>query len=76
MSHNFLMLNSDKTEVIVPKYIRDNNFVGIGLVFSTTVSNWGVNSHLKHISRTAVFHLHNIAKIWHILSEPDAEKVV
>ena len=34
------------------------------------------NSHIKQISRTAFFHLRNIAKIRHILSQKDAEKPV
>ena len=66
MSHNFLMLNSGKTEVIVlgPKHIRDSlssnivNLDGITLASSTTVRNLGVifdqdlsfNSHVKQIS--------------------------
>ncbi|KAF3688165.1 hypothetical protein EXN66_Car003837 [Channa argus] len=33
-------------------------------------------SHLKQISRTALFHLWNIAKIMSILSQSDAEKLV
>ncbi len=54
------------------------------LASSTTVRNLGVifdqdlsfNSYIKQISRTAFFHLHNIAKIRHILSQKDAEKIV
>ena len=92
MSHNFLLLNSDKTEVIVfgPKNLRDmmsNHIVtldGISLASSTTARNLGVifdqdlsfNSHIKQISRTAFFHLRNIAKIRSILSQSDAEKLV
>ncbi|KAK2872069.1 hypothetical protein Q8A73_024565, partial [Channa argus] len=92
MSHNFLLLNSDKTEVIVfgPKNIRDmmsNHIVtldGISLASSTTARNLGVifdqdlsfKSHIKQISRTAFFHLRNIAKIRSILSQSDAEKLV
>ena len=57
---------------------------GITLASSTTVRNLGVifvqdlsfNSHIKQISRTAFFHLHNIAKIRHILSQNDAVKLV
>ncbi|XP_042341350.1 uncharacterized protein LOC121942262, partial [Plectropomus leopardus] len=92
MSRNFLMLNSDKTEVIVlgPKHLRSsfsNNLIsldGITLASSTTVRNLGVlfdqdlsfASHIKQTSRTAFFHLRNIAKIRHILSQTDAEKLV
>ncbi|XP_070840477.1 uncharacterized protein, partial [Chaetodon trifascialis] len=92
MTCNFLMLNSDKTEVIVvgPKYLRKSlsddiaAMDGIALASSTTVKNLGVifdqdmcfHSHVKQISRTAFFHLRNIAKIRHILSQNDAEKLV
>ncbi|XP_029284776.1 uncharacterized protein LOC115006618, partial [Cottoperca gobio] len=92
MSSNFLMLNTDKTEVIIlgPKRLRNafSNDIealdGINLASSTTVRNLGVifdqdlsfNSHIKQISRTAFFHLRNIAKIRHILSQNDAEKLV
>ncbi|XP_078025739.1 uncharacterized protein LOC144463847 [Epinephelus lanceolatus] len=92
MSTNFLMLNSDKTEVIVlgPKQLRDSlsddivSLDGIALASSTTVRNFGVifdqdlsfNSHLKQTSRTAFFHLRNIAKIRPILTRKDAEKLV
>ena len=91
-SHNYLMLTSDKTEVIVLGTIlsRDSlssnivNLDSITLVSSTIVRNLGVifdqhlyfKSHVKQISRTAFFHLHNIAKIWHIVSQEDAEKTV
>ncbi|XP_078025737.1 uncharacterized protein LOC144463844 [Epinephelus lanceolatus] len=92
MSTNFLMLNSDKTEVIVlgPKQLRDSlsddivSLDGIALASTTTVRNLGVifdqdlsfNSHLKQTSRTAFFHLRNIAKIRPILTRKDAEKLV
>uniref|UniRef100_A0A8C9XHM2 Reverse transcriptase domain-containing protein n=1 Tax=Sander lucioperca TaxID=283035 RepID=A0A8C9XHM2_SANLU len=92
MAYNFLMLNSNKTEVIVlgSKPLRTSlaediiTLDGIALASSTTVRNLGVifdqdlsfNAHLKHTSRTAFFHLRNIAKIRNILSQNDAEKLV
>ncbi len=92
MTCNFLLQNSGKTEVIVlgPKYLRNflsNDIVtlnDITLASSTTVRNLGVifdqnlsfDSHIKQISRTAFFHLRNIAKIRSILSQKDAEKLV
>uniref|UniRef100_A0A8D0D0W2 Reverse transcriptase domain-containing protein n=1 Tax=Sander lucioperca TaxID=283035 RepID=A0A8D0D0W2_SANLU len=92
MTHNFLMLNSNKTEVIVlgPKHHRTSlskyiaTLDGIALASSTTVRNLGVifdqdlsfHAHLKQTSRTAFFHLRNIAKIRNILSQNDAEKLV
>ena len=92
MTQNYLLLNSNKTEVIVlgPKDLReelaDGNFTldGINLSSRTTVKNLGVTfdqdmsfqSHVKQISKTAFFHLRNIAKVRHILSQNDAEKLV
>ena len=92
MTCNFLLLNSDKTEVIVfgPKHLRDslsNHVVsldGITLASSTTVKNLGVifdedmsfKCHIKQVTRTAFFHLRNIIKIRNILSQSDAEKLV
>ena len=81
MTHNFLLLNSDKTEVLIlgPKHLRDtlsNDIAAlddIAPASNETVRNLGVifdpdlsfNSHLKQISRTAFFHLRNISKIRH-----------
>ena len=90
MSCNFLMLNSEKTEILVlgPKNLRDSmstaTLDGITLASSTTVRNLGVifdqdlsfNSHIKQTSRTAFFHLRNITKIRRILSKTDAEKLI
>ena len=92
MTCNFLLLNSDKTEVIVvgPEHLRNTlcndiaTLDGFTLASSTTVKNLGVifdqdlsfNSHIKQMSRTAFFHLRNIAKIRHILSLKDAEKII
>uniref|UniRef100_A0AAQ5ZSU8 Reverse transcriptase domain-containing protein n=1 Tax=Amphiprion ocellaris TaxID=80972 RepID=A0AAQ5ZSU8_AMPOC len=92
MTYNSLLLNSDKTEVIVfgPKHLREllsKHIVtldGITLASSTTVRNLDVifdqdmsfNSHIKQICRTSFFHLRNILKIRNILSQSDAEKLV
>ena len=90
MSCNFLMLNSEKTEILVlgPKNLRDSmstaTLDGITLASSTTVRNLGVifdqdlslNSHIKQTSRTAFFHLRNITKTRRILSKTDAEKLI
>uniref|UniRef100_A0A8P4KSI9 Reverse transcriptase domain-containing protein n=1 Tax=Dicentrarchus labrax TaxID=13489 RepID=A0A8P4KSI9_DICLA len=92
MTCNFLMLNSEKNEILVlgPKNLRDSlskdivTLDGINLASSTTVRNLGVifdqdlsfNSHIKQTSRTAFFHLRNIRKIRHILSQTDAEKLI
>ncbi|KAK0150315.1 hypothetical protein N1851_008767 [Merluccius polli] len=87
MSSNFLLLNSDKTEVIMfgPKHLRDTfsnqipTLDGITLTSSTTARNLGVifsfSSHINHVTRTAFFHMRSIAKIRNILSQSDAEKL-
>ena len=88
MTHNFLLLNSDKTEVLIlgPKHLRDTlsqdiaALDDIALSPNETVRNLGMifdpdlsfNSNLKQISRTAFFHLPNISKIRHVLSQKDA----
>uniref|UniRef100_A0A3P9D8J8 Reverse transcriptase domain-containing protein n=1 Tax=Maylandia zebra TaxID=106582 RepID=A0A3P9D8J8_9CICH len=92
MAANFLLLNSDKTEVIVlgPENLRNmvsNQILtldGITLASSNAVRNLGVifdqdmsfNAHIKQICKTAFFHLRNISKIRNILSQSDAEKLV
>uniref|UniRef100_A0A3Q3G6B9 Reverse transcriptase domain-containing protein n=1 Tax=Labrus bergylta TaxID=56723 RepID=A0A3Q3G6B9_9LABR len=92
MTRNLLLLNSDKTEVIVlgPKNLRETFssdltvLSDISLASSTTVRNLGVlfaqdmsfSSHIRQVSRTAYFHLRNIFKIKNILSQNDAEKLV
>ena len=92
MTCNFLLLNSDKTEIIVlgPPHLRSqllNNAVvcnDFSVTNTATVRNLGVtfdqdlsfDPHIKDISRSAFFHLRNIAKIRHFLSQNDAEKLV
>ena len=71
MAADFLLLNSDKTEMLVlgPKKQRDllSNLT-INLDGCTVVSNKTLNpdlsfdEHFKTVSRTAFFHLRNIAK--------------
>ena len=92
MTSNYLLLNSDKTELIVlgPKHLRDEladgNFSldGTTVTPRATVKNLGVTfdqdmsfqPHIKQITKIAFFHLRNIAKVRHILSQSDAEKLV
>ena len=85
MSSNFLLLNLDKTEVIVfdPKHLR-NGLVDFTLASSTTVRNLGVifdqdmlfTQHINQVCQTAFFHLCNISKIRRILPQSDAEKLI
>ena len=92
MSQNFLMLNTNKTEVIIvgPKDLRERFSGGLltlddaVLASSGEVRNLGVifdqdlsfNSHIKQVSRTAFFHLRSIAKIRNFLSFKDTEKII
>ncbi|KAJ7987687.1 hypothetical protein DPEC_G00329060 [Dallia pectoralis] len=92
MTENFLLLNSDKTEMLVlgPKKQRDLltdltlNLNGCIVISQKNVKNLGVtldpdlsfDDHIKYISRTAFFHLRNIAKIRNYLSKIDAEKLI
>uniref|UniRef100_A0A3P8VZQ2 Reverse transcriptase domain-containing protein n=1 Tax=Cynoglossus semilaevis TaxID=244447 RepID=A0A3P8VZQ2_CYNSE len=92
MTQNFLMLNTEKTEVIVlgPKHIRaplSNLTITIGS--STPVPcgkarNLGVlfdqdlslQKHINQTCRTAFYHLRNIKSIRKMLSRPDSEKLI
>ena len=91
MTNNFLLLNSDKTEILLigPENITQN-LVDYNLqldgctVTSSTVKNLGVildsnlsfENHISHVTKTAFFHLRNIAKLRNMLPVSDAEKLV
>ncbi len=79
MTSNFLLLNSDKTEILLvgPKNstqnILDHNLQLDGCtVTSSTVKNLGVildsnlsfENHISNVTKTAFFHLRNISKLW------------
>ena len=74
MTHKFLLLNSDKTEVIVlgRKHFRENvsdhlvSLYDITLAFSSIVRELGVSQ--------AFFHLRNIMEMKNTLSLEDAKK--
>ena len=84
MAQNFLLLNSDKTEIMVvgPKSLRHNlsaympNIDGISITSSTVIKDLGVtldsdlafDARIKNISRVAFYHLRNISKIRKMLS--------
>ncbi|XP_047668210.1 uncharacterized protein LOC125141028, partial [Tachysurus fulvidraco] len=92
MSCNFLLLNSDKTEILLigPKTSAhklsqlNSHLEGCTITSSSTVKDLGVildsnlsfKNHIAHTTKTAFFHLRNIAKQRHILSVSDAEKLV
>ena len=89
---NFLPLNADKTELLVvgpAKYEHQYENLSVNIddciiSESSTVKNLGVifdshltfRSHIKAITKTAFFHLSNIAKIRPILSLCDAEILI
>ncbi|KAI2651661.1 RNA-directed DNA polymerase from mobile element jockey [Labeo rohita] len=91
MTNNFLLLNSDKTEILLigPKN-NTQNLLTYNLqldgctVTSTTVKSLGVildsnlsfENHISHVTKTAFFHLRNIAKLRNMLPVSDAEKLV
>ncbi len=90
MTNNFLLLNSDKTEILLigPKNstqnLLDHNLQLDGCtVISSTVKNLGVildsnlsfEYHISHVTKAAFFHP-NIAKLRNMLSVSDAEKLV
>ncbi len=87
MINNFLLLNSDKTDILLigPKNstqnLLDHNLQLDGCtVTSSTVKNLGVildsnlsfENHISHVTKTAFFHLRNIAKLRNMLSVSDA----
>ncbi len=91
MTNHFLVLNSDKTEIlpIGPKNstqnLLDYNLQLDGCtVTSSTVknlvvildSNLSFENHISHVTKTAFFHLRNIAKLRTMLTVSDAEKLV
>ena len=92
MTQNHLLLNSDKTEIMVvgPKSLRHKlsaympNIDGISITSSAVIKDLGVtldsdlafDAHIKNISRVAFYHLRNIYKIRKMLSLSNAEKLV
>ncbi len=91
MTNNFLLLNSDKTEILLigPKNstqnLLDYNLQLDGCpVTSCTVKNLGVildsnlsfEKHISNVTKTGFFHLRNIAKLRNMLPVSDAEKLV
>ncbi len=91
MTNNFLLLNSDKTEILLirPKNstqnILDHNLQLDGCpATSSTVKNMAVildsnlsfENHISHVTKSAFFHLRNIAKLQNMLTFSDTEKLV
>jgi hypothetical protein len=90
MEANVLLLNSDKTEMIVLGSKKQGdlllnltiNLDSCTVISNKTVKDLGItldpnlsfDEHIKTVSRTAIFHLRNIAKIRNFLSTNYAEK--
>ncbi len=92
MTNNFLLLNSEKTEVLIigPKNHTSNNLEhcltldGCSLDSSSSVRNLGVlfdsnlsfDSHVSSICKTDFFDLKNISKLRPMLSMSNAEMLI
>uniref|UniRef100_A0A8C6SKQ3 Reverse transcriptase domain-containing protein n=1 Tax=Neogobius melanostomus TaxID=47308 RepID=A0A8C6SKQ3_9GOBI len=92
MTVNYLLLNPDKTEVIIlgPQKLRESlsqqiiSLDNVSVSTSSTVKNLGVlfdqdlsfKTHINQACKIAFFHLRNIAKIRNILPKSDAEKLI
>ena len=92
MSEKFLLLNSEKTEMLVIAPARQRHHVDQVTVTldncvisqSSTVKNLGVtfdstlsfDQHIKEITKITFYHLCNIAKIRSFLSTTDAEILI
>lgn len=92
MSNNFLLLNSQKTEVLIvgPKTSVCNKLKhslkidSCSVNSSASVKNLGVlfdcnlsfESHVSNICKTAFFHLKNISKLRPMLSKSNAETLI
>ena len=88
MSQNFLKLNEDKTEVLIvgsdEQRVLLKSKLGSLAKDNTSVKNLGVildtdlnfNTHIGHVTKTAFFHLRNIARIRAYVSLEDAKTLV
>ncbi|XP_078103106.1 uncharacterized protein LOC144515831 [Sander vitreus] len=92
MQHNFLKLNSDKTEFLLIgskstlSKINNPTLTIDGTIVSPSpqARNLGVSfdstlslePHIRHVIKTSFFHLRNIAKIRPSLTPPAAEKLI
>ncbi len=86
MTSNFLLLNSDKTEILIigPKNSTQNIMDHYYTITSSTVKHLGVildsnlsfENHISNVTKTAFFHLRNISKLQNMFSVSDAEELV
>ena len=91
MCGNILLLNADKTELLVVRPSKCKNsqelivrIDGCDITESKTVKNLGFifdsqlnfQDHIKYVTKSAFYHLSNIAKIRSILTKRDAETLI
>lgn len=89
MCHNFLQLNKNKTEIIVfgshdKRLGVSAHLDSLSLQTKTQVRNLGVildselnfDSHINSITKSAYYHLKNIARIRDFMPKQDLEKVI
>ena len=91
MCRNFSLLNTDKTKLLVVRPSKCKNseelvvrIDGCDITVSKTVKNLGFifdsqlnfRDHIKYITKTAFYHLSNIAKIRSILTKRNAETLI
>ena len=89
MSHNFLQLNQDKTEVLIIGERAERAKLSAHLKTQEIdtkcqVKNLGVildsdlnfENHIKNITKTSFYHLRNIAKVKPFLSQADTERLM
>ena len=89
MTHNFLQLNQDKTEIIIIGDRSEREKLAahlntLGLSTKHQVKNLGVlidpdlkfESHIKNITKISFYHLRNIVKVRPLLSQADTEKLI
>ena len=89
MSNNFLKLNEDKTDVLVIGSSEQRDLIisrlgGLARDSSSSIRNLGViidadlnfDTHIGQVTKTAFFHLRNIARIRAYLSLEDAKTLI
>ena len=89
MSKNFLKLNEEKTDVLIVGSSEQRELIksrlgGLTRDGSSSVKNLGViidaelnfNAHINQVTKTAFFHLRNVARIRAYLSLDDAKTLI
>ncbi len=71
MTNNFLLLNSDKTEILLIGSKNSTQYI-----LYIQYINLSFENHISHVTKNAFFHLRNIVKLRNMLPVSDAEKLV